>query len=116
MGIITAHKGSLTQHHLAAIGIEQDDVEMIGMEASESLQRVFIEGRQTLDEKKCGKEMQEAALNLITVNPDIGAIVLECTNMPPYTRIVRKVTGVPVFDMVTMINYAHSTITDRLKI
>jgi len=68
-------------------------------------------GKTTLDIEKCGNEMQKTALKLIQQNPDIGAIVLECTNMPPYAQIVHTATGgLPVFDMVTMINYAHSTI------
>jgi Asp/Glu/hydantoin racemase len=40
--------------------------------------------------------------------PDVGAIVLECTNMPPYADSVRRVTGLPVFDAVTMVNHAYA--------
>jgi hypothetical protein len=48
---------------------------------------------------------------LIQQHPDVGAIVLECTNMPPYSRVVRKAAGgLPVFDAVTMINYAWRVI------
>lgn len=111
VGIITAHKLALTQKHLAAIGIEHYNLEIIGMEKSEEFSSVFLGGKQTLDTKKCGKEMQETALKLKKSNPDIGAIVLECTNMPPYANIVHTATGgLPVFDMVTMINFAYSTI------
>jgi len=71
----------------------------------------LIDGKQTLDQEKCSREMQAAALKLINRCPDIGAVVLECTNMPPYAQVVHKATsGLPVFDMVTMINYAHSAI------
>lgn len=111
VGIITAHKVSLTRQHLEAVNIQQYNVEIIGMEESEEFSSVFIAGKQTLDEDKCGKEMQNAALKLIEQNSDIGAIVLECTNMPPYAQLVHTATGgLPVFDMVTMINYAYSTI------
>lgn len=111
VGIITAHGVALTQKHLAAIGIDDYNLEIIGMEKSEEFSSVFLGGKQTLDTKKCGKEMQETALKLKKSNPDIGAIVLECTNMPPYANIVHRATeGLPVFDMVTMINYAYSTI------
>ena len=111
VGIITAHKMALTQQHLAAINIEHYHPEIIGMEKSEEFSSVFLGGKQTLDTKKCGKEMQETALKLKKRHPDIGAIVLECTNMPPYAQIVHTATGgLPIFDMVTMINYAHSTI------
>lgn len=111
VGIITAHKGSLTQNHLSAIGIDRYNLEIIGMEKSEEFSSVFMKGKPTLDQEKCRKEMQETAMKLMEINPDVGAIVLECTNMPPYARMVRRATGgLPIFDMVTMINYAHSTL------
>ncbi|MBU8910182.1 MAG: aspartate/glutamate racemase family protein [Desulfobacterales bacterium] len=111
VGIITARKESLTRGHLAAIGIEHYPLAIIGMEKAEEFSSVFIKGKPTLDSEKCGKEMKTAALNLKKQHPDIGAIVLECTNMPPYTKIIHTATkGLPIFDVVTMINYAHSTL------
>jgi Asp/Glu/hydantoin racemase len=114
IGIITASKSSLTPHHFAAIGIEQDSLEIVGMEGAEEFTAVFINGKRTLDEGKCGEEIAAAALQLKNMHVDIGAIILECTNMPPYTHIVHEVTGgLPVFDTVTMLNYAAAAINLR---
>ena len=111
VGIITARKAALTRKHLAAIHIDQYDLKIIGMEAYEEFSSVFIGGKQRLDTQKCGQEMQAAAASLIKSHPDIGAIVLECTNMPPYGPLVHKAAnGRPVFDIVTMMNYAYSTL------
>jgi Asp/Glu/hydantoin racemase len=115
VGIITARKQSLTQKHLVGVGIQHYPLAIIGMEEAEEFSSVFIEGKPELDVKKCRGEMVEAALNLKTFHPDVGAIVLECTNMPPYTDAIRKAMGLPVFDVVTMLNYAHSTI-DRYNL
>jgi Asp/Glu/hydantoin racemase len=111
VGIITARKKSLTREHLSAIGIEPYPLAIIDMEKAEEFSSVFIEGKSTLDSEKCGQEMRIAALKLKELNSDIGAIVLECTNMPPYAKIIHTATGgLPIFDVVTMINYAHSTL------
>ncbi len=111
VGVITANKLSLTASHLAVIGVEIDSVEIVGMEHSEEFSSVFLGEKQTLNVKKCSAEMEEVASKLISSYPDIGAIVLECTNMPPYSNVVRKVAGGrSVFDIVTMINYAYSTL------
>ena len=111
VGIITAHKTALTWNHLTAVGIEPARVKIIGMETSEEFSSVFLGGKQTLDEEKCRQEMHDTAKKLIEQNSDIGSIVLECTNMPPYAQTVRRATkGLPLFDMLTMINYAHSTL------
>ena len=39
-------------------------------------------------------------------NSAIGAIVLECTDLPPYQQKIREVTGLPVYSINTMIGYA----------
>jgi hypothetical protein len=51
------------------------------------------------------REMVEAARALVARHPDVGAIVFECTNMPPFAAAVRKATGLPVFDMVNMLRW-----------
>lgn len=112
VGIITARKQSLTRDHLAAIGIENHNLAIVGMEDAEEFSSVFIGGKATLNVNKCRMEMRDATTRLLESHPDVGAIVLECTNMPPYYRDVYETSGkLPVFDVVTMINYAHSTIS-----
>lgn len=108
VGIITASKRSLTPDHFTAIGIERNRVEIVGMEDAEEFTAVFINGKKTLNKGKCGEEMAAAALRLKNTHVDIGAIVLECTNMPPYSKLIRSVVGeLPIFDIVTMINNTY---------
>lgn len=115
IGIITVRKQSLTVAHFAGVGIQDYPLAIVGMEDAEEFSAVFIEGRQVLDEKKCRREMQSAAFNLMRAYPEVGAIVLECTNMPPYADTVRQATGLPVFDAVTMVKLAYGTVaTGRL--
>lgn len=111
IGILTAHKPALTRRHLAAVGIETYNLEIMGMENTREFFNVFIKGKSTLDRAVCEMEMGRAARMLKQNHPDIGAVVLECTNMPPYRYIVRQETGgLPVFDIVTLVNYARSTV------
>lgn len=100
--------GSLTQAHLAGVGIQAYSVAIVGMEDASEFSSVFIGGKTTLDERQCRLEVRSAADRLIHTHPDVGAIVLECTNMPPYADTVKQTTGLPVFDAVTMVNHAHS--------
>ena len=111
IGIITARKQSLTDKHLAGVGIQSYPLAIIGMDDAEEFTAVFIEGKTTINTEKCRKEMISAAEKLIAVHPDVGAIVLECTNMPPYAKDIQEVTGRPVFDVVTMINYGYAVIS-----
>ena len=38
-------------------------------------------------------------------NPDIGAVVLECTDLPPYASRLREEFGLPVFDFNSMVGH-----------
>ena len=45
-------------------------------------------------------------------NPDIGAVVLECTDLPPYSARIRDELGIPVFDINTMISYVALSLNE----
>ncbi len=113
VGIITASRKSLTCKHLAGVGIQSYPLAIIGMDETEEFASVFIEGKETVDVEKCRREMVSAAAKLVDSHPDVGAIVLECTNMPPYAKDIQQTTGRPVFDVVTMINYAYTAVAKQ---
>ncbi len=113
IGIITARRQSLTAAHLSGVGILDYPLAIVGMEEAGEFSSVFIGGKTTLDEARCRQEMQVAAQRLVTEHPDVGAIVLECTNMPPYADTVRQTTGLPVFDAVTLVNHAYNVVTSE---
>lgn len=51
----------------------------------------------------------ETTKKMLAKYPSIGAILLECSEFPPYASAVSKATGLPVFDFISMIDYfAHS--------
>jgi len=61
-----------------------------------------------MDQDACRRDNLDAASTLIEQHPNIGAIVLECTNMVPYASDIQKLTGVPVFSIVTLIKWFQS--------
>ena len=58
-----------------------------------------------LDRKAIACEMQQVASSLLAENPMVKAIILECTNMPPYKSALREVTSLPIFDINTLTEY-----------
>jgi len=112
VGVLTASAESLTDRHFAGIGLRDIPMVVMGMEDAEEFTAAFIEGKSSLDPEKVRNEMIRAAERMALLHPDIGALVLECTNMPPYARAVQQVLNVPVFDVVTLVRYVHS-ILDR---
>lgn len=75
---------------------------VIGLESSEEFYSVFVRQRTTLNLPKLTYEITQAAKRAKQLAPQAGAIVLECTNLPPFRHIFQQVTGLPVFDIVSL--------------
>jgi aspartate/glutamate racemase len=56
------------------------------------------------------QEVLGTALGALQKHPGIQAFVLGCTDLPPYSEAIRRRSGLPVFDFITMVNYLHSAI------
>jgi len=102
VGVITVDSRFLTQELLGQVGAADVPLVVEGTEGGEELTRVLIDGKEDLDVAKAERDVVGAARRLVQRDRDVGAIVLECTNMPPYSRSVQRATGLPVFDIVTL--------------
>jgi Asp/Glu/hydantoin racemase len=60
------------------------------------------------------RDVVEAGLRLVAENPGIGAIVLECTNMPPYAAALQAATGLPVYDIYSLVSWFHAGLRPRI--
>ena len=99
VGVITVSKQSLTPAHLDAVGVARD-IPCVGTEGGREFFRVLIRAdQQDMDIDLATQDILDAGRALVAQHPDIGAIVLECTNMPPYRRAVEDATGRPVHDL-----------------
>jgi len=114
VGVLVAQKRSLTRRHLAAVGAESVPVCVAGMEEQPEFREVMLEARRDeLDaERLCG-EVLTVAEQLVGGNPDIGAILLECTDLVPFACAMQERTGLPVFDIVTLTELVHHSLTRR---
>jgi len=63
--------------------------------------------------RKVEKALAEMAQKMIRENPDVGAIVLECTEMPVYAAAIREATGLLVFDSTTLVKYVYEAIVKK---
>src|SRR5713101_1699745 len=104
VGVMTVNAETLTPAHLAAAGISPDvPLAVAGMETEKEFTRVLLGDELELDVDAAREEHARVARRLVGEHPDVGAIVLECTNMPPYAADVQRATGLPVFDVVSLV-------------
>ena len=110
IGILTASARSLTRRHFEGAGIEDIPVVVAGMDAAEEFNQEFVEGGKVLNVERCRKEIVSVATELVAEHPDIGALVLECTNMAPFSDAIQQAVKLPIFDVNMLIRYVYSTL------
>jgi len=115
VGVLTVEGRSLTERHLISAGISPGIPLFIqGLEeAGGYFTRQILDGYQELDVERCALEHEQAARMLVERHPEVGAIVLECTNMPPYAHRIQAAIGLPVYDLTTMVGWAVSGLIRR---
>lgn len=113
VGIITVAAGSLTPRHLQAAGVPAD-TPVAGTEDGTEFFRVLILGeKQDMDVGLAARDILDAGRRLTSRHPEVGAIVLECTNMPPYAHVLREVLGMPVYDVYSLVTWLHAGLRPR---
>ena len=112
VGLLVAKQVSLTPRHLAAIGAGDVPVCVTGMESSTEFREVIMEGRRVeLDVERLQADVLSQVDGLARANPDLGALVIECTDLVPFAHAIQQRLGLPVFDIVTLTNMVHATLT-----
>jgi Asp/Glu/hydantoin racemase len=64
--------------------------------------------REILYPEQLRDDIVERAKRLVQENPNVGAIVLECANLPPFAKAVQDAVNLPVYDFVTLTNFVYS--------
>ena len=101
-GVVTVDAGSLTAAHLRAAGARAD-TPVEGLAVDSRFRATLLHDRAELDADEAERTTVAAAERLLARHPEVAAIVLECTNMPPYAAAVRAATGRPVHDITTLV-------------
>lgn len=106
VGVITANKSALTKEHFHACGITDDiPVEVMGLENAREWSKIFETPDEEFDMDAVTAEIMGVARSGVAEHPNIGAIVLECTDLPPYAARIREAVNLPVFDFSSMMGY-----------
>ncbi|WFE35277.1 aspartate/glutamate racemase family protein [Micromonospora sp. WMMD975] len=114
VGLLVADEAALTPRHLAAVGAADVPVAVTGMAGQPEFREVMLQGRRdALDVDRLAAEVDGRVDGLARAHPDLGALVIECTDLVPFAHRIQARLGVPVFDIVTLTTMAHATLTRR---
>jgi len=104
VGVVTIDAAALDAHHLTGAGASPD-LPVEGVDPAGEFATRILRDHTTLDSTAAQRDVVGAAMRLVDRRPDVAAIVLECTNMPPYAAAVQRATGRPVYDVLTMLHW-----------
>jgi len=111
VGIFAAKKNKLTEEHLRAVGADAVPVCIAGMDEQEEFCDVIIDGkRKELNMDRLEKEVLSVVDILVRENPDMGALVLECTDLVPFAHLIQQRADVPIFDIITLTNMVYEAV------
>lgn len=105
VGIITACKKLLSEEFLTAVGIDQSIPYVIaGLDSPDRFYPDFT------NPESLEKEVVETAEKLMQEHPDIGAVLLECSDFGHASAKINRSLGLPVFDYISLVNYIYQTL------
>ncbi len=112
VGLLVSDRGSLRDRHFDAIGVPTG-LPMAELPVDGVLRTHMRENRPKADRAAQEREVIEVGATLLAAHPEVGAIVCECANLPPHSAALRRAVGVPVFDIVTLIDWLHAGLAPR---
>ncbi|MGI9356545.1 MAG: aspartate/glutamate racemase family protein [Rhizobiaceae bacterium] len=106
-GILTISASTLTPRHLE-LGRVPETTPIGTTEGGREFTRAILGDEPELDVEAARVDNVEAAVAMKDAYPDLGAIVLECTNMIPYAADIRHATMLPVYTMGSFVTWFQS--------
>lgn len=114
VGIITAKESALTRRHLESVGADLVPAYIVGMGGEDEFNKVMLKREKiSVDIDRLENEVLDIAMDLVRKKSDVGAILLECTDLSPFSKVIQEVTNLPVFDIITLVNMVRDAIAAK---
>ena len=105
IGVITFDAERLNAAHIPLPPSELVSLCIVGLKPDDELSRVIKHNQPRLDRRLCERQILARVRELHRAQPELRAIVLECTNLSHWKKQMRRLTGLPVFDLVDLIAF-----------
>jgi len=112
VGVLTVSAASLTPQHFTAAGADPA-TPVVGTDNGREFTRCMIDDMPTLDVAAAERDILDAGDALVAAHPEVGAVVLECTNMTPYAGALREHLRLPVYSIYSFVCWFHAGLSPR---
>ena len=104
IGIATFDAASLSAHHIP----DEGPVVVEGLKPEDHLFQVIKNNLPHLDQHKAQDDFDRLIERLFARKADISALIIECTNMPPYIDKHLKSLAIPIYDILDGIKHLQN--------
>ncbi|WP_130863190.1 aspartate/glutamate racemase family protein [Bacilliculturomica massiliensis] len=113
VGIITANSAAITPYLLESVGITDGSAFVVkGIQHLEQWKPLVDMEDNGFNDTILTDQVSQAAVELCQ-EENIGAILLECSDLPPYAHAIQKAVNLPVYDYITMMNWLYHSVCQR---
>ena len=107
--VVTASKKLLSGEFFSAVGADINHrIIVAGLDNSAVFNSMCMGGKAiSYETDDLRDDVIDSIQHAQKSNPQIGAVLLECTSLPPFAAAVKEHTGLPVFDFIACIEWMH---------
>lgn len=113
--VITAASKLLSNEFFTAVGADLNDhITVAGLDDSATFNAMCMGG--TAISFEYDDLLEDIIVGVTEArkrDPNIGAVLLECTSLPPFAEAVREHTDLPVFDFIACVEWMHRAVVPK---
>jgi hypothetical protein len=109
VGVIASSKAALNDSVLAQSGItDRHRIAVAELAPLDEFQRM-VRAEGALDVARLEREVLDLVEEFCARDPSIGALLLQCSDLPPFAAALQSAVRKPIVDMTSLINWAWQT-------
>jgi aspartate/glutamate racemase len=114
VGVVTADAERLNPNLLGAVGISEDmNIVVADLKKSPHFREAILEESGRLDAELLKKEAVQVVEEMVRQDPGVKAVLLECTDIPPFACAIQARIDLPVFDINSLVEFVAAGLTRR---
>lgn len=113
LAVLVANGKTVSDRLLEPVGITQELRSRLvfqGLEERTYFRAAVLDEAGEFDVARVEQDVVDTARTVLAEHPSVGAFLLECSDLPPYSHAIQRATGLPVFDWIGFINYVHHAV------
>lgn len=107
LGVIAAKASAINARLFKACDITTPERLAITDMASSGEFQTMLRQSAPMNTARLEEEACAVATALVSQHPDIGALVLQCSDLPPFAASIQTATNLPVFDVISLAKMAY---------